>query len=252
MLDIDKCIDSVVNDVLKDNKRDITPEAGRDDLSGLSLDDLVRADLTENIKLEIYERFKNDIDLIIDDFLAASKDPNANKGMYKCSLESWQACADIIGRSYYRKYKYMHDFKREAREGGSRLKDDLLEIGLELYEYYCREYRKQFFIYDCCRFLGVDMDLMYRLSDLHSTILKKAHTKQESSMRSALASGRSNVTAMAILLNHDYDYTRTTQVIHTNNNSIKCADDLPALDSKPQYIDMTENNKNAAALPDGL
>ena len=54
---------------------------------------------------------------------------------------------------------------------------------------------------------------------------------QESSMRTALASGRSNVTAMAILLNHDYDYTRTTQVIHTTEQ-IKSADTLPCLNDE--------------------
>ena len=54
---------------------------------------------------------------------------------------------------------------------------------------------------------------------------------QESSMRTALASGRSNVTAMAILLNHDYDYTRTTQVIHTSER-IKSADTLPCLNDE--------------------
>ena len=60
---------------------------------------------------------------------------------------------------------------------------------------------------------------------------------QESSMRTALASGRSNVTAMAILLNHDYDYTRTTQVIHTTDKT-KSADALPILgDEKPLIID---------------
>ena len=70
---------------------------------------------------------------------------------------------------------------------------------------------------------------MYLLNDLHAAVLKKAHTAQEGSMRAALASGRSNVTAMAILLNHDYDYTRTTQVIHTSDSKQLRADDLPQL-----------------------
>ena len=252
MVDIDKCINSVVNEVLRENKN-AGAGLGPDELENIALIDLVKMDLNDDIKLCIYERFKNDIDLIIDDFLVASKDPNADKGMFKCSLETWQACSNNIGLKYFRKYKYLHDYKRERQEGGARLKDDLLFIALELYEYYCQEFRKQYFIYDCCRFMGVDMDLMYRLSELHSIVLKKAHTKQESSMRTALASGRSNVTAMAILLNHDYDYTRTTQVIHTNNNSIKCADDLPALEGpRVQHIVIEENNKNAAGLPDGL
>ncbi len=54
-------------------------------------------------------------------------------------------------------------------------------------------------------------------------------------MRTALASGRSNVTAMAILLNHDYDYTRTTQVIHTSDSKRLTADNLPKLE-QPQDV----------------
>ena len=76
--------------------------------------------------------------------------------------------------------------------------------------------------------MGLNHDTIYELSTKYADILKKAHTMQESSMRTALASGRSNVTAMAILLNHDYDYTRTTQVIHTTDK-IKSADTLPTL-----------------------
>ena len=76
--------------------------------------------------------------------------------------------------------------------------------------------------------MGLSMDCLYNLSSIHSDMLKKAHTKQEASMRTALASGRSNVTAMAILLNHDYDYTRTTQIVHTVDR-IKTADTLPTL-----------------------
>ena len=64
---------------------------------------------------------------------------------------------------------------------------------------------------------------------------------QESSMRTALASGRSNVTAMAILLNHDYDYTRTTQVVHTVDK-IKTADTLPLLSGDIPNIEQNKSN----------
>ena len=67
-------------------------------------------------------------------------------------------------------------------------------------------------------------------------MLKRAHTIQESSMRTALASGRSNVTAIAILLNHDYNYTRTTEIIHSSDR-IKSADTLPVL----KIDDITNN-----------
>lgn len=244
-MNIDKCINDVVKEALKDNNK-------HDDIKNMSLDDLVRSEiLSDDIKNEIYIRFKNDIDNLINDFLIDSDDPAAANGMYKCSLETWQACADLIGMTYFRKYKYMHDIKREAWEGGSRLRDDLLCVGLELYEYYCKFYRKQFFIYDCCRFLGIDKVYLYKLNTLHSTVLKNAHTVQEASMRAALASGRSNVTAMAILLNHDYDYTRTTQVIHTSSNENKTAAALPVLDNT-QDIARPDLIENKNILCDGL
>ena len=112
---------------------------------------------------------------------------------------------------------------------------------MEVYEHFCRLYRKQFFIYDCALFLGISRDTIYKLNTTYTDALKKAHTMQESSMRTALASGRSNVTAMAILLNHDYDYTRTTQVVHTIDK-IKSADSLPMLnfDGKTKIIDSQE------------
>ena len=83
--------------------------------------------------------------------------------------------------------------------------------------------------------------MLFRSNTTYTDALKKAHTMQESSMRTALASGRSNVTAMAILLNHDYDYTRTTQVVHTIDK-IKSADSLPMLniDGKTKIIDSQE------------
>ena len=98
--------------------------------------------------------------------------------------------------------------------------------------------------------MGVSKELMWRLSELHGDLLKKAHNAQESSMRSALASGRSNVTAMAILLNHDYDYTRTTQVIHTSGSDKLTADRLPELvqDQQPKsktldiVVDVSESD----------
>lgn len=210
-------IDKMISDVVQD-----TPQK--------NINDLVVADLTDdNNQLELFNQFKNDIELYINDFLTRCEDINAAAGMYKCSLETWQACITEIGLYYFKKNKYLLDKKKIAAAGGVAYDDKLLCIGLELYEYFCYKYKKQFFIYDCCRFLGIDKNLMYRLSDLHSDMLKKAHTSQEASMRSALASGRSNVTAMAILLNHDYDYTRTTQVIHTTGQNEISAEKLPEL-----------------------
>lgn len=183
--------------------------------------------MTDEIKTSIYILFKTDIDFLIDDFVSSSLDPNARGGMFKCSLESWQACINTIGMFYFRKNNYLR-----AKDGrGGAYDGALLEIALNLYENYCYLFRKQFFIYDFTRFCGISRDDLYKLSSLYADILKKAHTIQEASMRTALASGRSNVTAMAILLNHDYDYTRTTQVIHTTEQ-IKSADTLPCLNDE--------------------
>lgn len=197
--------------------------------------------LTDDIKDRIYIRFKEDIQARIDDYLKHCDDKNASKGMTYCYLETWQGCIDDIGRYYFRKNNYLKD-KRKAG-GAYAYRDELLLIGIDIYNHFCRLYRKQFFIYDCALFMGLNHDTIYELSTKYADILKKAHTMQESSMRTALASGRSNVTAMAILLNHDYDYTRTTQIIHTSEQ-IKSADTLPCLnDEKTLKIDYQNQEK---------
>jgi len=204
-------------------------EQKEENATGGDFRELLEADfITEQIRDDIYVRFKTDIEAYIEEFLLKSQDPNAGKGMFKCSLETWQACASDIGREYFRRNKYLYDVKKNARNGGNAYREELLCIALDVYADLCAQYRKQFFIYDCTQFIGMSMDCLYSLNALHADMLKKAHTKQESSMRTALASGRSNVTAMAILLNHDYDYTRTTQVVHTIDK-IKTADTLPTL-----------------------
>lgn len=256
-MDLDKIVNSVIADVKtpqnrqnlknsafdheknlpvlrteKQNQETRNAFPGSEDFTKFPLIDLVkRHDIKENdlLRLEIYSRFETDIENRLQELLVDCKDINKDKGLYKCSLETWQYFINDIGLFYFRKNKLLRDYKRIETSGGGFLNDDLLFIALELYESLCNKYRKQFFIYDCCRFCGIDKDNMYRLSDIHSLYMKKAHTIQESSYRTALASGRSNVTAMAILLNHDYDYTKTTQVIHTNGNQIKSADSLPTL-----------------------
>jgi hypothetical protein len=196
---------------------------------GDGLESLLNTDiLTDEIKDSIYSHFIEDIQEIISEYLKGSHDKNASKGMLYCTLETWQACVDDIGRLYFKKNNYL--VNRCASNGG-KYREDLLIIAMEVYEHFCRLYRKQFFIYDCALFLGISRDTIYKLNTTYTDMLKKAHTMQESSMRTALASGRSNVTAMAILLNHDYDYTRTTQVIHTTEQ-IKSADTLPCLNDE--------------------
>lgn len=196
---------------------------------GDGLETLLNADvLTDDIKDSIYSHFIEDIQEIISEYLKGSHDKNASKGMLYCTLETWQACVDDIGKLYFKKNNYL--VNRCASNGG-KYREDLLIIAMEVYEHFCRLYRKQFFIYDCALFLGISRDTIYKLNTTYTDMLKKAHTMQESSMRTALASGRSNVTAMAILLNHDYDYTRTTQVIHTTEQ-IKSADTLPCLNDE--------------------
>lgn len=206
---------------------------------GDGLESLLNTDiLTDEIKDSIYSHFIEDIQEIISEYLKGSHDKNASKGMLYCTLETWQACVDDIGRLYFKKNNYL--VNRCASNGG-KYREDLLIIAMEVYEHFCRLYRKQFFIYDCALFLGISRDTIYKLNTTYTDMLKKAHTMQESSMRTALASGRSNVTAMAILLNHDYDYTKTTQIVHTVDR-IKSADSLPMLniDGKTKLIDSQE------------
>ena len=206
---------------------------------GDGLESLLNTDiLTDEIKDSIYSHFIEDIQEIISEYLKGSHDKNASKGMLYCTLETWQACVDDIGRLYFKKNNYL--VNRCASNGG-KYREDLLIIAMEVYEHFCRLYRKQFFIYDCALFLGISRDTIHKLNTTYTDMLKKAHTMQESSMRTALASGRSNVTAMAILLNHDYDYTKTTQIVHTVDR-IKSADSLPMLniDGKTKLIDSQE------------
>jgi len=236
-MNIDRIIDSVVS---SEPKTKPNSKNGSDQTKISTLKDLLLSDLSnEDIQIEIYSRFKSDIELYIENFMTRCKDSHASDGLFKCSLETWQAVGREIGIYYFNKNKYLRDTKRTAVGGGTAYNDELLKIGITLYEDLCNEYRKQFFIYDCCRFLGMSLETMYRLSDLHSEMLKKVHSMQESSMRTALASGRSNVTAMAILLNHDYNYTKTTEVIHHSTDKLISADRLPELtdnSSKPNKL----------------
>lgn len=217
------------------------------DIENLTLKELLKTKpKTEEVKTEIYFRFKHDIEIFVSDFLERSQDPNADKGMVKCYLETWQSCATEIGYLYFNKNRYLRLNKNIENlaegEGAKRYFDEqyfdneLLAIALELYEDFCNLYRKQFFIYDCCKFCGMNKDSMYRLSEMRTDILKRGHSAQESSYRTALASGRSNVTAMAILLNHDYDYTRTTQVIHTTEGQKIGAEHLPILEKTQDIV----------------
>lgn len=233
-------INNIIDDVITAKKPQNMPDSSADQniYADIPLSELLLMDLyNEDICIEIYNRFKADIESYIDSFMESCKDTHAPDGMYKCSFETWQCCAHDIGMNYFNKNKYLRDVKRIRAGGGQYFKSELLTIGILLYEDLCNKYRKQFFIYDCCRFLGMSLDTMYDLNNLHTDILKKAHTIQESSLRSGLVSGRSNVTALAILLNHDYNYTKTTEIIHHSDSGDKSADKLPDLSQNVAFID---------------
>ena len=228
-------INKVINNTIKNSD-------GTGGSPGRDIHDLLDIDFpTESDLIEIFTIWKNDLEVYIDEYAKKSGDPHGNDGMYKCSLETWEACVSDIGRDYYIKNRYLYDVKKNRAVGGVAYRDDLLMIGMEVYEYFCNRYRKQFFIYDCTRFLGLSKEVLYRLNNIHSDMLKRAHTCQEASMRAALASGRSNVTAMAILLNHDYNYTKTTEIIHSSDR-IKSADTLPVLNEYEKTIVIEEKN----------
>lgn len=238
-------IDRIIENVAEQAKRGAQGAENADNfrqdqnLECISLSDLCMSEiLSDDIKTEIYKRMKKDAEIYINDWMDSPCcfDTNKDKGMYKCSHETYQACIREFGIDYYKKYKYLHDIRRERVEGGARLKDELLYIGIEVYESICDEYRKVFQIVDCCAFLGVSKDYMYQLNEMHALFLKKAHTATENSLRIGALTGRGNVTGHAIILNHDYDYTRTTQVIHTNQQQAISAEKLPTLESKTQDI----------------
>ena len=77
---------------------------------------------------------------------------------------------------------------------------------------------------------------MYRLSEMHNNFLKKAHSATENSLRIGALSGRGNIAGNALILNHDYDYTRTTQIIHSSNNSNISAKELPQLEQTQDIV----------------
>ena len=243
-MDIDRIIDDVAGADDQPKKTKLPFIDSGDDLSKIELKELLKHKYsdTEAGQREIYKRFHADVQELIKEYTKLLPDPKKNEGMYKCSLESWQYVLRQIGLNYFYDNKLLRDNEKIAAAGGMDFNDNLLEISINLYEDLCDQYHKQYFIYDCMRFLGLSNDCMYKLNELRNDILKKAHSKQEASMRTALASGRSNVTAMAILLNHDYDYTRTTQVIHTTSNNGITADKLPLLEGNKQ-IDMIPDNK---------
>ena len=250
MEDIDKIIDSIADEVLgkradggnaetldQKNKTKQEPEN--------ALQELCQKEIkTEEDETEIYKTFLRDAESYIDSFVSSPlcKDVNAEKGMFKCTQETWSYCMRSFALDYFKKYKYLHNRRRERTEGGKRLDGDLLRIGLEVYETLCDEYRKVFQVYNVCEFLGIDKENMYRLSEMHTNFLKKAHSATENSLRIGIVSGRGNVTGHALLLNHDYEYTRTTQVIHTSNNGHISAADLPKLEDI-QDIDVIEGTK---------
>jgi hypothetical protein len=71
---------------------------------GDGIETLLNADvLTDDIKDAIYSHFIEDIQEIIAEYLKGSHDKNASKGMLYCTLETWQACVDDIGRKYFKK-----------------------------------------------------------------------------------------------------------------------------------------------------
>lgn len=245
-MDIDRIIDNIARDAKKGAAGVADPDlftGSGPDIKNMSLADLCQLQIKDDsIKIEIYKRFKAEAEAYIENYVEADprcRDINKNKGMFKCSHETYQACIKEFGIDYFMTNKYLHDIRRERVEGGSRMREDLLEIGMEVFEALCDQYRKVFQIVDCCAFLGVNKDYMYQLNEMHALFLKKLHTAAENSLRIGALTGRGNVTGHAIILNHDYDYTRTTQVIHTQSAAVVAADRLPVLEAQPQYIDVT-------------
>ena len=258
-MDIDRIIDNVCKEVIEENKKKTNDLAGKEKTASdhekktnffktkqeLSISDLCHLEIIgEEEEEEIYKRILQDAETFIDSFTDSPrcKDSNAEKGMYKCSHDTWEYCIRLFSMDYFKKYKLVHDVRRERKEGGYRFREQILKVGLEVYETLCEVYRKVFQIYDVCLFLGINKDNMYKLSEMHSNFLKKAHSATENSLRIGAVSGRGNVAGYALLLNHDYEYTKTTQIIHTSNTMNITADKLPTLEH-PQDIVVSGNEK---------
>ena len=222
-MDIDKIINDLDIDIDAKNEGP-GPEA-------LPLEDLLRADiLTDDIQLEIYNRFRAAAVAFIDEWVQgpACYDLKAQNMMY-CSYDTWQACITDFGRSYFLKNKLLHDYKRERLEGGTRYRDDVMIIGLLVYEDLCSLYKKVFQIYAAALFLGVRAENMQRLNAAHGQWLKTAHGIQENSLRAGALNNRGSTVGYAMILNHDYNYTKTSEVIHTTARQELTASSLPQI-----------------------
>lgn len=225
-MDIDKIIDDLNINIGNDNKNDDQgPEAW-------ALNDLLTADIiTDDIRMEIYNRFKAAAVKFIDDYINSPQNYDLKAvNMFYASYDTWQTCIKEFGRQYFQKNKLLHDIKREAVEGGARLRDDLLLIGLDVYESLCGQYKKVFQVYACALFLGVSVDNMHKLNTAHGRWTKSAHGAAENSLRSGALNNRGSTVGYAMILNHDYAYTKTTEVIHTTGHQEIAAANLPQLE----------------------
>lgn len=234
-MDIDNIIDGVLSGRENGEKSQDQQSQEKKSLEQL----LELAFFDEDTKIQIYRRFRADAIDYIDAFTDSNecKDTKKDNGMFACSHDTWSACIREFGIDYFIKNKYLHDKRRERSEGGIRFNDDLMEIALEVYENLCGNYKKVFQIYDCCNFMGISKDFMYKLNEVHSGFIKNGNTAQENSYRTGALTNRGNVTGYAMLLNHDYDYTRTTQIIHSTTANKLTADSLPTLEITQHIVD---------------
>jgi hypothetical protein len=145
-MDIDKCIENTIKEVKQarsaqndgnfclDQEK---TECKNFDFQQMTLKELCDSEiLDEDTKIEIYQRMLSDAQEYIDSFVDSPrcKDPNADKGMIKCYHETFQYICKEFGINYFIKNRYLHHTARERKEGGYRFRDELLEIGLEVYE----------------------------------------------------------------------------------------------------------------------
>lgn len=237
-MDIDRIIDDVISIEKTEPKTLPNIQKSASDQTEKTMLELLSDDLSnEDVRIEIYKRFKADSMAYFDSFASASKDTKKDNGMFACSQDTFNACCREFGIDYFKKNKYLHNFRRERSEGGIRYDDDLLCIGLEVFESLCDIYHKSFQVANCCYYLGISKQYIYRLNDLHSTYLKNAHFATENNMRMGVVSNRGNTTGYIMLMNHDYNYVRTSEVIHTSNNTEISADRLPELLPESLKID---------------
>lgn len=171
---------------------------------------------------------RNDIEIMIPEFLETSEDKNARNGMTQCYLETWQAFCWYVGNNYFKKNIFTWDVNKSNARGARCYDIDKLILLMDYYAELCQRYRKQFFISDFGVFCGLDFQYIYDLTHKSTPLAEKAYFYSENSLRTGLISNRGPSMGYAMLLNHDHGYA-TSRTVKETPNKLNTAAELPNL-----------------------